>query len=248
MEKQQSFFKGRDNRNKNWFWLDNEYLNGYAKHFGAVGTAIYLSLCRHADSESQRCFPAQKQIAEELGINRDTVSKYLKIFEKYCLIEIIKERDKNQKWLNNVYTLLDKKYWLKPDPCGTGTHGEPCGNDRESHAELADTNNTQNTNNTHIAATAVLPPFKCKEYLDSILLKDALQQVRLIAAYALAKPLDFPSKKAVSDFISRNVRIAKQLVEYSESDFYKAMEEIKADKFYNNLNWGLETILKKIVK
>ena len=26
--------KGRDMRKRGWFWLDDEYLNGYAKHLG----------------------------------------------------------------------------------------------------------------------------------------------------------------------------------------------------------------------
>ena len=77
---QQNLFKGRDKRNKGWFWMDNDYLNGYAKIFGAVGTAIYVSLCRHADNDTQKCFPAMELMAEELGITRNTISKYIKIF------------------------------------------------------------------------------------------------------------------------------------------------------------------------
>ena len=55
-------FEVRDRREKGWFYIDNEYLNGFAKHFGAIGTAIYVSLCRHADGE-QKCYPSQKLIA-----------------------------------------------------------------------------------------------------------------------------------------------------------------------------------------
>ena len=113
---QNNLFKGRDKRQKGWFWLDNDYLNGYAKHFGAVGTAIYVSLCRHADNETQRCFPAQELIAEELGITSRTVRNYINKFEKYGLIAIEREKNpKTRKWLNNVYTLLDKTEWRKPE-------------------------------------------------------------------------------------------------------------------------------------
>lgn len=113
---QETLFKGRDRRRKGWFWMDNDYLNGYAKFFGAVGTAIYVSLCRHADSETQKCFPTQKLIAEELGLGERVVRKYLKIFENHKIISIKKERHPiTQKWLNNVYTLLDKGYWVKPE-------------------------------------------------------------------------------------------------------------------------------------
>lgn len=114
--KQQNLFKGRDKRKRGWFWLDNDYLNGWAKYFGAVGTAIYVSLCRHSNNENQKCFPAMKTIAEETGISENTVKKYIHLFEKFKLIGIEKERDyKTKKWLNNIYTLLDKIEWIQPD-------------------------------------------------------------------------------------------------------------------------------------
>ena len=123
---QQNLFKGRDRRKKGWFWLDNDYLNGWAKYFGAIGTAIYVSLCRHADNETQKCFPAQSTIAEELGISERTVRTYLKHFEKYNLIAVEREKDfKTKKWLNNVYILIDKSEWIKPEaPVACGTRGK----------------------------------------------------------------------------------------------------------------------------
>ncbi len=96
--------------------MDNDYLNGYARFFGAIGTAIYVSLCRHADNETQKCFPAQETIAEELGIAVRTVRKYIAIFQKYQIISVSREKDlKTRRWINNVYTLLDKDHWVKPE-------------------------------------------------------------------------------------------------------------------------------------
>ena len=113
---QQDLFRGRDRRKKGWFWMDNDYLNGWARVFGATGTAIYVSLCRHANNETQKCFPAQALIAEELGTNPRTVRRYLKRFDQACLISIEREKDpRTKKWLNNVYTLLDKSHWKKPE-------------------------------------------------------------------------------------------------------------------------------------
>lgn len=139
---QASLFKGRDKRNKGWFWMDNDYLNGYARIFGAVGTAVYVSLCRHANMETQKCFPAMDLMAEELSVSRNTISKYLKLFEKHHLISVEKERDtKTKKWLNNVYTLLDKSEWdSHAQIVGmVGSHAqlvsEPCTTDSESHAQ-----------------------------------------------------------------------------------------------------------------
>lgn len=112
---QKQLFKVRDKRNKGWFWLDNDYFNGYAKLFGAIGTAVYLSLCRHADNETQKCYPSEKTIAIELNITDRTVRKYIKLFSKYGLIEITKERTNKGKWLNNTYWLLDKSEWNSPE-------------------------------------------------------------------------------------------------------------------------------------
>jgi len=155
---QQQLFKGRDKRHKGWFWMDNDYLNGYAKIFGADGTAIYVSLCRHANNETQKCFPAMELIAEELGIHRNTVSKYIKTFEKHHLISIGREKDlKSKKWLNNVYTLLDKEEWdSHAQILGMDSHAqlkkEPRTNNIDNHAKPLGNKETH-LNNTHIKET-----------------------------------------------------------------------------------------------
>ena len=108
--------KIRDKRNRGWFYLDNEYLNGYAKIFGGIGTAIYVSLCRHADAESQSAYPSQELIAKELNIAPRTIRKYIKMFEEWGLLHIEREKAKDGKWLTNVYYLLDKSCWKsKPE-------------------------------------------------------------------------------------------------------------------------------------
>lgn len=136
--------------------MDNDYLNGYAKIFGAVGTAIYVSLCRHADNETQKCFPAMDLMAEELGTNRKTISKYLKIFEENHLISIEKERDpRTKKWLNNVYTLLDKDEWASHGNVGNmaKSHGNLEENTPPSHGYYVPNKETHNAdaNKTHTA-------------------------------------------------------------------------------------------------
>ena len=119
--------------------MDNDYLNGYAKFFGAIGTAIYVSLCRHADNDTQKCFPAQETIAEELGIAVRTVRKYLALFQEHHVISITREKDlKTGRWINNVYTLLDKDHWIKPEAMvAHGTKGnrqqKPEATDDKSH-------------------------------------------------------------------------------------------------------------------
>jgi predicted transcriptional regulator len=106
-------FKVRDFRDKGFFIIDDIYLNGYAKHLGTTASMVYLSLCRHADKE-QKCFPSQKLIAEELGINERTVMDKIAILIDWKIIKKKKIRSKRGKWAYNIYLLLNKSEWKKP--------------------------------------------------------------------------------------------------------------------------------------
>ncbi len=99
-------FEVRDIRKKNWFWLDNEFFNGYAKLLGSIALAIYLALCRHAD-KNQKVYPSQATIAKETGLSRATVNEWIKVL---CYFRIIK-KVRVGKMVNNRYYLLDKKHW-----------------------------------------------------------------------------------------------------------------------------------------
>jgi biotin operon repressor len=105
--------KVRDFRNKGFFLVDDTYLNGYAKHLGTTASMVYLSLCRHADKE-QSCFPPQKLIAKELGINERTAMEKINLLEEWGLIEKLKKRNTKGRWVHNVYYLLDKSVWKTP--------------------------------------------------------------------------------------------------------------------------------------
>lgn len=106
-------FKVRDLRIKEKFFLDDAYLNGYARYLKPTATAVYLSLCRHADKE-QSCFPAEETIAEEHGICVRTVISKIKLLQQWSIIRLEKVRSKKGKWLNNTYYLLDKSQWKQP--------------------------------------------------------------------------------------------------------------------------------------
>lgn len=108
-------FKIRDKRKKGWFIIDNDYLNGYAKVFGPIGTGIYLSLCRHADNETQSCWPSQRTIATEIGVNERTIRNHMKKLEEWNLVSVVREIDEYTKRKKvNVYFLMDKLVWKKP--------------------------------------------------------------------------------------------------------------------------------------
>jgi len=114
MKKQQlQIFKVRDLRQKTQFKIDDEYLNSWAKFLKPTTTAIYTSLCRHAEFHTQKAFPSQKKIAFEHGISISTVKRGLKNLLKYKIIAVEKERKKGM-FSNYIYYLLDKSGWKKP--------------------------------------------------------------------------------------------------------------------------------------
>ena len=170
-QSQQNLYKGRDKRNAGWFWIHNDYLNGYAKYFGPVGTAIYVSLCRHADNDTQQCFPAQELIAEELNISETTVKKYIRLFKEYNLIDISRERDEKGIFKNNIYSLLDKTEWKTPRdtslPVGKmkpRDTKEPLGG-YSTQSHLVPPNNTH-INNTNSVSKSETPFLEVKELFD----------------------------------------------------------------------------------
>lgn len=123
MEEDKKVFEIRDMRHKEKFFVDDVYLNGYAKYCGIAATSVYLVLCRHAD-KNQECFPSIELIAEKLNIGRATVIRGIKKLISYKIIMKERKRDNKQKWLNNTYVLLDKSEWLE-EPSINLIHGEP---------------------------------------------------------------------------------------------------------------------------
>jgi hypothetical protein len=107
---QLTLFKVRDLRKKDQFKIDDIYINGYARICGVNATLTYLSLCRHAEFESQKAYPSQKKIAFELGISIASVKRGIKNLLQYNIIDIRKEKMRG-KFDNNVYYLLDKSEW-----------------------------------------------------------------------------------------------------------------------------------------
>ena len=70
-------FEVRDLRIKEKFFMDDDYLNGFAKICGWKATVVYLSLCRHVD-KNQECFRSEELISKEHGISRDSVIRGIK--------------------------------------------------------------------------------------------------------------------------------------------------------------------------
>jgi len=121
----------RDMRRKEKFFIDDAYLNGYAKACGLIATGVYVALCRHAN-RSQTCFPSQELMAEELKISRRSVFKGLKILADWQIITIItRQKQRGGVFIENLYLLNDKAHWI-PIPIEMG---HPLPWERNAHGE-----------------------------------------------------------------------------------------------------------------
>lgn len=125
-------FKVRDLRIKEKFWLDDVYLNGYARHLKPIATAVYLSLCRHAD-KGQSCFPAEITVAEEHGISERTVRYKIALLRSWNIIRVKRTRSQKGKWLHNTYFLLDKSEWKRPQ--AKSAFGSTTGKRQQNHRQ-----------------------------------------------------------------------------------------------------------------
>jgi len=116
----------RDLRRKQFFMVDDEYLNGYARHLGPTASCVYFALCRHADKQ-QACFPSQKTMATKLGIGEKTVKRAIKKLLSWNIIQVKRVRREDGQFLRNTYYLVDKQYWEVPEVNVThGPKGHTC--------------------------------------------------------------------------------------------------------------------------
>lgn len=106
MEMNLEEFTVRQRRSKR-FYVDNELLECMAPILKPHGIAIYCVLAKHANSKTQRCWPAYETIMKQSGVGkRNTITKYLNLLQKHGLIAI---RGVGRK---NIYWLLDVSCWL----------------------------------------------------------------------------------------------------------------------------------------
>ncbi len=87
------------------FIVDDVVLNGYGKALGPYGIAFYITLCRHANMQSQQCWPSQQMIADKTGMSVRQVKNMADRCEELGLVsrEIAEGK-------YTVYTLLEPKY------------------------------------------------------------------------------------------------------------------------------------------
>ena len=99
-------FEVRDQREKGWYFTDNEFLNGYAKFIGIYAVGVYNSLCRHAN-KNQKSWPSIEKIKTELDIGKNSTIEGIKRLEFFDIIKKVRVG----KQCTNRYILTKKSDW-----------------------------------------------------------------------------------------------------------------------------------------
>lgn len=246
----------RNKRVENRFYIDNEFLNGYAKLVRLQGQGVYIALCRH--ERSGKAFPSIKHLANELGTSDYSVKKGVGLLKKYNIVQV----ERMGKTLNNIYWLTDYTEWKKipksewsnktitksdrrktpiSDRCET-TECKLTDNSRDGCVPPRNnTNRIIPINNTNILSAKADEVSKLtNDYINANKRKD----IRIILIYAKAKGKIEWSKAEESSFIKRNLRPAKLIEPYSYERIMETMKWLIDNADFPK--WTLETVGKYI--
>ena len=99
----------RDLRTENYFRIENELVDHWAKHIGWKAVIVYIVLCRYAGI-GFKCYPSLKTLCEHTGLSKPTIIEAINILDEWLIIDIEKKTE-NGKKLVNTYYLLDSSSW-----------------------------------------------------------------------------------------------------------------------------------------
>lgn len=92
--------------------MNNEFIDSYGEIVGTHAVAVYSVLCRHANNDTQKCFPSMETIGRKAGIkSRKTVSGAIMALESLNIIKVEKATGADGKRLNNIYRLTKPTSW-----------------------------------------------------------------------------------------------------------------------------------------
>jgi len=129
----------RDQRSRHMFRVDDHYIDGgYSELCGSVASCVYMSLCRHSDS-NQESFPSIERIMKQHGVSKSSVLRAIKTLEKWGIITVLRRKnEKTKRQMVNVYVLIDRSQWVQvrvspenPEPSVTREPGPGVKSDKK---------------------------------------------------------------------------------------------------------------------
>ncbi len=218
-------FEVRDMRIKEKFFVDDIYLNGYAKKCGPFASLVYFCLCRHVDKD-QNCFPSIDLISKKLAVSEKTVKRAIKTLLDFQIISISKKRTEQGKFAVNFYTLLDKSQWI--DIRGSvGPMEEPGVCESSIQGSVGPTKDTATltTKDTHKHSSDI----EVKTTIE--LLEETFEAVWLSYPRRIGK-------KAALRHFKASVKSPEDLVKLkSNLEFYKQSKEVQGGFIKHGSTW-----------
>lgn len=228
-QKQLGLFKIviRDLRQKDQFKIDDKYITGgYARACGKYATCVYGSLCRYAEFNSQRAWPAQERIAYEHNIPVKQVRSGFKKLMEFNIIMAETNRIKG-KFDNYTYLLIDKTQW-KPITIG---QNRPTANHRSKTA--GGNRPTKDYKDLRITKSILTGACSGKQ-----------NDIEKLTEYYL-------TTKKISERPERFFRTAGDLLTLCNNSLECAQNRIKMTKKWaekKGIEWGMDTTVKKFLE
>ena len=106
----------RSRRTVKRFFVDNTIIDNHGQALGAYGIAVYATLCRFANRETQDCFPSHAAVAKKLGISERQVQRVMNVLREEGLVWWEGRVGSDGGQTSNLYVLLDPPGTDSPAP------------------------------------------------------------------------------------------------------------------------------------
>ena len=257
-------FEVRDMRIKEKFFVDDVYLNGYAKKCGPYASLVYFCLCRHVDKD-QSCFPSIELMSNKLAISENTVKRAIKTLLDYKIIAISRKRSTKGTFNFNIYHLRDKSEWKEVPDLDHSSVGAPVTRAlSDTQPGLCDVPHQGSVVPPKDKATVEGYTFKVVESNDSkvvdnsvtlkttdplgalplpYVLKDDL--ARVVVGWKMVTGYKKEDREWDKAHWGRTAKTARKLLDFIGNwrDAVDCIEDIRADMTKKNLSCTIETVL-----
>jgi DnaD/phage-associated family protein len=136
----------KDNRETNWFMVENELIDNL--QLTTYEKMIYIVLVRHSNEDSS-CFPSILTISKKAGCSVATVKRTIKSLEEKLLIKKITRKVEGKKENNsNLYYVMSAKGRVCENLGSERAEGRVCENPQVGSVRASNNTNINNTNIT----------------------------------------------------------------------------------------------------
>ena len=213
----------KDNREKNWFWLENDVLE--RTDLTIYEKMVYIVLARYADDES-KCFPSIKTIASKASCSDRQVRNVLTTLEEKNLIKKQqrkisgkKEFDSNLYYINSVKINEVMNDIPNPTECDSEQVGNDIPNPTECDSEQV--RNEVPSKKTYIKKSNIK-----RVYMDLSFLDMDIENVKITQ-----EEYNKLVKKYGADYIANQILNLENYIVNGKGDKYKSHYKVL-------LTWG----------